>query len=215
MQSTSDNNNETKSLFAEYKDLADDAVALQILESIDSSPQVTQRIIKYKTGLATGLVHSYMRHVISKGWVRAKQVSAKRWLYFLTPDGFLEKSRLSVNYMARTFSEYRQAQNKIKQVLDDAVQKKWLQLAVAGTGDFAAIAVLNIQAYKELELVGVLTQDETNKLTDVPTYRFEQAEEIKCDRIFVCDPLFLKWWGKKEKDLNDPRLINLSASVRS
>jgi len=71
-----------ESPYTHYKNLADDDIAMRILEIIDQTPDVSQRKITIQTGLAAGLVHSFMRRVINKGWVRAKQVSAKRWLYF-------------------------------------------------------------------------------------------------------------------------------------
>ena len=50
--------------------------------------------------------------MLKKGWIRAQQVKPRRWLYFLTPQGALEKSRLSLSYMHRTLNSFRELKSK-------------------------------------------------------------------------------------------------------
>ena len=50
--------------------------------------------------------------MLKKGWIRAQQVKPRRWLYFLTPQGALEKSRLSLSYLNRTLHSFRELKSK-------------------------------------------------------------------------------------------------------
>ncbi len=206
----------SKSPHATFKDRADDEVALQILEIIEKSPHITQQAIKFQTGLATGLVHSYMRKIINKGWVKANQVTAKRWLYYLTPEGFIEKSRLTIEYFSLTFQNYRQAQQAVQALLDDIVANRWRALVVVGDNDLAEITALNIKARDELELVGMANDNGARSIAGANIIHWENVLELDCDRILVCDADFLEWWRSKGKEIDDRILIHLvgSSSIR-
>ena len=70
---------------------------LTLFNTVDSSPKTNQRQLARELDVSLGLTNTYFQRVLKKGWVRAKQVKPRRWLYFITPQGALEKSRLSAN----------------------------------------------------------------------------------------------------------------------
>lgn len=188
------NNGSGKSPHAEFKDMADDMVAMKILDLIDKSPHVSQSVIRFHTGLATGLVHSYMKKIINKGWVKAKQVSARRWLYYLTPEGFVEKSRLTVNYLSRTMHDYRKAQSIVEANIRTCMENGWKRLIIAGENDLAEIAALNVKSTDGLQLAAVVADrrhGETIANMEILPYR--SVVQIEFDRILLCDSGFLKW----------------------
>jgi len=204
------NNKKNKSPHAMFKDMADDTVALQILEIIEKSPYVTQGTIKSQTGIAAGLVHSFMQTIISKGWVRAKQVSPKRWLYFITPEGFYEKSRLTIAYLSKTVQDYRSAQRLVNANLQVCLDSGWSKLIVAGKNDLAEIAALNINVINGLELVGIVAEDghgETFAGSEI--LPFTATDEIEFDRILICDVAFIKWLQQNGDEDKTPLLLHL------
>ena len=200
-----------KSPHAAYKDLADDVVALKILEIIEKNPDITQRKIKSQTGLAAGLVPSFMKRVINKGWVRAKKVSPKRWLYYLTPEGFIARSRLTANYLSRTFSEYRKAQGLVHGYLARCLDNGWTKLIVAGTNELAEVTALNVESIDEFDLVAIV--GESGEITEIngrAVDPFELVLEIEHDRVLVCDVGFLKWWRRRNGDIESDSLIQMT-----
>ena len=203
--------NGQKSPHAHYKTLADDAVALQIFDIIERNPKISQKKITMHTGLAAGLVHSLMRKVISRGWVRAKQVSAKRWLYFLTPEGFFEKSRLTMNYFSRTMSTYRMMQKLVRENLELCIANDWLKLIVAGSNELAEICVLNIQASNDFDLVAVVSGN-GNGMTIVgrKVLEYESISKLDFDKILICDADFSYWHKSLERKLDEQMFINLA-----
>jgi len=194
--------------YTQYKKMADDAVALQILEIIEKKDKTSQHKIIRQTGLATGLVHSYMRKVINKGWVKAKQVSAKRWLYYLTPEGFIEKGRLTLKYFSITLQNYRDAQNMVRNHLDECLEKGWTKILVAGANDLAEITMLNILSSGELSLVGVISADSHDDIVlGSKVMPFESVRNIDYDKIIVCDISFFEWLNKIDDLFDHSQLI--------
>ena len=85
---------------------------LTLFNTVESSPGINQRQLAQELNVSLGLTNTYFQRVLKKGWVRAKQVKPRRWLYFLTPQGALEKSRLSLSYMRRTLDSFRELKSK-------------------------------------------------------------------------------------------------------
>ena len=85
---------------------------LTLFNTVESDPDINQRKLAQELDISLGLTNTYFQRVLKKGWVRAKQVKPRRWLYFLTPQGALEKSRLSLSYMQRTLDSFRELKNK-------------------------------------------------------------------------------------------------------
>ena len=72
----------------------DDRIVLNLLNSVDDGAQ-SQRRIAEDLGIALGLVNAYLKRCVKKGLVKVSQAPARRYAYYLTPQGFAEKSRLT------------------------------------------------------------------------------------------------------------------------
>ena len=81
---------------------------LTLFNTVESRPEINQRQLAEELDVSLGLANTYFQRVLKKGWVRAKRVKPRRWLYFLTPKGALEKSRLSLSYLNRTLESFRE-----------------------------------------------------------------------------------------------------------
>lgn len=215
MKSESDNTkaNNQESIHAQYKKMADEAVTLRIFDIIEQNPRTSQQKITMQTGLTTGLVHSFMKRVIKKGWIRAKQVNAKRWLYFITPEGFTEKSRLTMGYLSRTLNAYRSAQKIVQVHLGKCYENNWLKLIVAGDNELAEIAALNIQASNDLTLVAVVAESGNYKtIAGESILPFSKIESINYHKLLVCDPSFTNWNIKNGVSLNNSKILSIFPS---
>jgi hypothetical protein len=58
----------------------------------------SQRLLASELGIALGLVTPTSR-CVKKGLVKVRSAPARRYAYYLTPQDFAEKSRLTVNYL--------------------------------------------------------------------------------------------------------------------
>lgn len=210
MKSESDNtkDNNQESIHAQYKKMADEAVTLRIFDIIEQNPRTSQQKITMQTGLTTGLVHSFMKRVIKKGWVRAKQVNAKRWLYFMTPEGFMEKSRLTMGYLSRTLNAYRSAQEIVEAQLENCLENNWIRLVVVGDNELAEITALNIQASNDLTLVAVIAERRNDVTIAGELVRpFSAIDNLNFHKLLVCDHSFISWNMKHNLYFKESEII--------
>ena len=77
------------------RDPGDPEIVLGLLTSIERDSAVTQRKLAGDLGIALGLANAYLRRCVRKGLVKVSQVPLNRYAYYLTPQGFAEKSRLT------------------------------------------------------------------------------------------------------------------------
>ena len=115
-------------------------ILLGLLESVGRDGKQSQRRIAAELGVALGLVNAYLKRCINKGLVKVKEVPARRYAYYLTPQGFAEKSRLTVEYMTYSFSYFRQAKSDCAELLAQAEALGFARIALAGKSDLAEIA---------------------------------------------------------------------------
>ena len=118
----------------------EEAITLQLLSAIDARSDVTQRYLADRLGVALGLANSYLRRCVRKGLVKITQAPANRYLYYLTPQGFAEKSRLTASYLSVSFDFYRQAGASMRDALQLCEANGIRRLLLAGISDVAEIA---------------------------------------------------------------------------
>jgi DNA-binding MarR family transcriptional regulator len=120
----------------------DDRIVLSLLNSVDDGAQ-SQRRIAEELGIALGLVNAYLKRCVKKGLVKVSQAPARRYAYYLTPQGFAEKSRLTVEYLSASFSFFRQARAECTQTFALAKERNFQTLVLCGKSDLAEIAILS------------------------------------------------------------------------
>jgi len=128
---------------------------LGLLESVDRDGGQSQRRLASELGIALGLVNAYLKRCIKKGLVKVSEAPARRYAYYLTPQGFAEKSRLTVEYLSTSFSFFRRARADCAEVLQEANARGWKRIALAGVSDLAEIARL-CALESGLEIVAVV-----------------------------------------------------------
>src|ERR1700686_1527036 len=120
----------------------DEEIVLNLLNSVDDGAQ-SQRRIAEELGIALGVVNAYLERCIKKGLVKVSQAPARRYAYYLTPQGFAEKSRLTVEYLSTSFSFFRQAKADCTRVFQLAREENFQNLVLCGKSDLAEIAILS------------------------------------------------------------------------
>jgi DNA-binding MarR family transcriptional regulator len=120
----------------------DERIVLNLLNSVDDGAQ-SQRHIAEELGIALGLVNAYLKRCVKKGLVKVSEAPARRYAYYLTPQGFAEKSRLTVEYLTSSFSFFRQARADCTQTFALAKERNFQTLVLSGKSDLAEIAILS------------------------------------------------------------------------
>jgi DNA-binding MarR family transcriptional regulator len=150
----------------------EDARTLEILDVIDRQNDVSQRHLARHLGVALGLANSYLKRCIRKGLIKVSTAPANRYLYYLTPRGFAEKSRLTAQYLNYSFSFYRKAGESCRQVFRVCEQNGWRRLLLSGVSDLAEIATVRVNEHPSLNIVGYCdTNSEVHQFLGRPLWR--------------------------------------------
>jgi DNA-binding MarR family transcriptional regulator len=136
------------------KDEREEQLVLELLDAIGRKSDVSQRSLARHLGVALGLANSYLKRCVRKGLVKIRGAPANRYLYYLTPKGFSEKSRLTAKYLAISFSFYREASLSCAEVLDRCAANNWSRVVLCGVSDLAEIAALRALE-TDITIVGV------------------------------------------------------------
>ena len=88
---------------------------LAILEKIENNGHLTQRDLSKEVGIALGLVNHLLKKMVRKGWIKIKNIDAKKIRYLITPEGAREKSSLLYKRVESTIHFYLEAKRVIKE----------------------------------------------------------------------------------------------------
>jgi DNA-binding MarR family transcriptional regulator len=129
-------------------------ITLGVLDAVDQNAQMTQRSVASELGIALGLTNAYLKRCVRKGLIKVKQIPPNRYLYYLTPKGFAEKSRLTAEYLGSSFTFFRRARAQLEAALGVCREQGWRRVALYGQSELAEIGALcNSEFHLELVVV--------------------------------------------------------------
>lgn len=136
-------------------DYAKAQITLGMLNAVEENSGHTQRSLSRDLGIALGLVNAYLKRCVTKGYIKVTQAPAKRYAYYLTPQGFAEKSRLTAQYLAISLNFFRLARNQCDALFAECETRGWTRIALCGAGELAEIAMLCGESHA-VTLVGLV-----------------------------------------------------------
>jgi DNA-binding MarR family transcriptional regulator len=119
------------------------AVTLGMLNAIERDASVTQRHLSGELGIALGMANAYLKRCVRKGLVKVRQAPLKRYAYYLTPSGFAEKSRLTVEYFKSSFEFFRDARRQCTALFEQCALHGLTRIALVGASELAEAAILS------------------------------------------------------------------------
>jgi DNA-binding MarR family transcriptional regulator len=161
-----------------------DQILLGVLNAIERDARTSQRTISRELGVALGLANAYLKRCVGKGWVKITQAPPRRYVYYLTPKGFAEKTRLTAEYFSVSFTFFRRAREQMSQLMAQCAASGWTRIAFAGTSELAEVGTLCVHDYP-VTLVGVV--DPARAGTDFcgVTVRASLADFGEVDAVIV------------------------------
>jgi DNA-binding MarR family transcriptional regulator len=143
------------------KGFESDRIVLGLLNSVGQGLN-SQRRIAVELGVALGLVNAYLKRCVTKGLVKVSEAPARRYAYYLTPHGFSEKSRLTVEYLSSSFSFFRHAKADCALVFEAAKARNFRNLVLFGKSDLAEIAVLSA-VESDVSILAIVDEHSTSQ----------------------------------------------------
>jgi len=158
---------------------------LEILEQVESSPELSTRAAAGRLGVSVKLAHATLKRMVSKGMLHIRKENARRWLYFVTPHGITEKGRLTVQFLEFSMRFYREARRQSAQVCRDLSESGVKEVAFLGGGDLAEICYLGLQEWG-LTLTAVFDDSGATAFMGVPVQPLAEVAACSADSIIVC-----------------------------
>ena len=163
----------------------DNYKSLQLLDEISKGEPLSQRDLSKKLNVALGLVNSYMKNLVSKGYITIKTIPAKRYTYYLTPKGFSEKTRLTCKLLQDYTSIYRDARKDFRKMFHDLSISGATKVVFAGVDEVAEIAYLSLQE-ADIELAGVFDDTKKgSKFFKTVVMPFHEIHTMDYDRVIL------------------------------
>ncbi len=131
---------------------------LRFLEELEKNPLISQRELSNKFNIALGVTNACLKRMAKKGLIRIRGFNHRKIGYYLTPKGFSEKARLSLNLIKQIIHHYTELKKIICQRLLEMEKKGLERIVFYGISDEMEIAYITLQGVN-LKLVGIVEDD--------------------------------------------------------
>ena len=162
-------------------------IMLGLLDAVEQDRAQSQRLLASELGIALGLVNAYLKRCVKKGLLKIRDAPARRYAYYLTPQGFAEKSRLTVEYLSYSFGFFRQAKTDCSELFRVAKARGVSSIVMVGMSDLAEIATL-CAIEQAITIVGLVQSDaEQSQFIGLPIFSDFNAVSAPFDSILITD----------------------------
>ena len=98
-------------------------IQFKVMDLIHKNPDITQRELAKQAGISLGSMHFCLKALALKGWVKAgnfkNNPDKSMYLYLLTSEGVMQKSKLAINFLKRKRQEYVQLKREIDNLSEE------------------------------------------------------------------------------------------------
>ncbi len=148
-----------------------------------------QRHLSRLMDLSLGMTNMLIRRLISKGYIRIRQLNKRKVEYILTPKGFSEKMRKSVKYTLKTINSIGLIKNRVKELALEHYNQGERNFYILGSSDLVTLAEM---ALKDIQL------------NDYKIFTLKEIPSGKVDGIiFICQE------GVTKKQMNGHKTVDL------
>lgn len=116
---------------------------LGLVTAIEDGAPVSQRSLALRLGVALGLTNSLIKRCVRKGYLKVREAPRRRYVYYLTPHGFREKSRLTAQYLSASLHFFRRARSEYLEAAEHCDRRGWRRVALYGASELTEIAALS------------------------------------------------------------------------
>lgn len=174
---------------------AKDLRTLKILERVGNGRTPSQRDLAGELNISLGLVNSFIKRLVKKGFVKITTIPKNRIKYILTPSGAAEKTRLTYKYIQHSYSFYKDARHRLRKICADLEKNGVQRIVFYGAGDLAEIAYISLQE-TPIQLAAIVDDEKKGE-------RFMKQIVADPDRLngFVFDRILITTIDSRESAL--------------
>ena len=161
---------------------------LRLMSEVDETPEVNQRQLSLRLGIALGLTNVLLKNLVQKGYVRVSNASWKRRLYNLTPEGLAHKLRLTTGYISRVLDHYQNVRQTLREQMEGLDVNEESRIAVCGTNEFAELVYLGL---KEIGIEDIAFYSKGNAVGErflgVPVEDVKKINSNDYDKLVIAE----------------------------
>lgn len=155
---------------------------LHFLTSLEEGKEVTQKSISSHISVSIGFVNALIKKFLKKGIIKVQQAPYKRYVYYLTPDGFSEKSKLVLEYVTDSLSLFRSLRKELNIIFTYNKKTKFI---LYGMSEISEIAILSANEVGS-EIIGIVEPNlNKKKMFNIPVLK-KIPENLINKKILIC-----------------------------
>ena len=93
---------------------------LKLLRKINNDPEISQRNLSNELNMSLGKINYCLKALKGKGFIKIKNFKKSKhkikYLYYLTPKGFVEKTNITIRFMKLKMKEYDELKNELNKI---------------------------------------------------------------------------------------------------
>jgi DNA-binding MarR family transcriptional regulator len=138
----------------------EDLQTLRLMDEIDHNGIHSQRELSQRLNISLGLVNTFLKRLVNKGYFKVTTMPRNRVKYFLTPEGLARKAKLTAEYLHYSVHFYRDIKDLLLDKFAEMERNQVKSILFFGAGEVADLAYLYLQL-TTIRLAGII--DESNK----------------------------------------------------
>ena len=163
----------------------EDLHILRLMGEIDRDGSSSQRELSQRLNISLGLVNTFLKRLVNKGYFKVKTMPRNRLKYFLTPEGLARKSKLTAQFLRYSVNFYTDIKELVLNKYQEMEEKQVESVLFYGAGEVADLAYLYLQL-TNLKLAGIIDEDRKGKnFFGVPIRGFDSIKNMKWDMILL------------------------------
>ena len=163
----------------------EDLHILRLMGEIDRDGDHSQRELSQRLDLSLGLVNTFLKRLVTKGYSKVTTLPKNRLKYFLTPEGIARKSKLTVEYLHYSMNFYRDIKLLLLKKYKEMEKNRVKSILFWGAGEVAELAYLYLQQ-TNIQLAGIIDDEKQGKkFFNFKIERSHRVRQMDWDMVFV------------------------------
>ena len=160
----------------------DEQHELRVLELVEERDRITQRGVAGELEIALGMANALIKRLVHKGYIKVRNAPSRRYKYYITPEGFIEKGRLVSKYIANSFKFFGEVRRDYEKLASQVSAGHCTGICFVGTGEIMEIAqrvfsAHNIEVVCVLDVLACEGEQHFQNFKDIPE---EIVSQIGC-----------------------------------
>jgi len=138
----------------------------ELVNIVGAKLGANQRDLSRHLNLSLGMTNMLLRRLVTKGYIRIKQLDRRKVEYILTPKGFSEKMRKSVNYTLKTITSIGLIKKNLLNILKDLYAQGARKFYIFGASDLGGLIEMALWENFRQDCSLVQVEEISSEMTD-------------------------------------------------